>query len=212
MLIAGRTTWADPPPLSPGGQTFVDVMTSFNTLQTAITVEPSFLGKETGTLRGVLRLRDDGAMAFDMALQNRLAFDGERFTHDRFGPGFDVTEFWPDRVDVTNQVFGAIRSNNATWLPYGPQDYALAHPNLARNDWLELKLPAMPLSGHRFFFVMKGDRPSQLWIYDATHRVRTVVFRSWVVNPPLPPEAFNPNAPPLEVDLQYTHIPLSGNL
>jgi len=203
-----RAPRADVPPLSPNGQAFVDTLQGFSTLQTAVLIDPWTGGRGT-RLSAVLHLRNDGAMALDGWRRSRYAFDGTRFTSDAYGSTGGPTELWPELVPLANAVFAAVRGGNVTWTSNSPFDYGLEDGQyVEKYDWAEIQFPASVLSGYRIFFCLDGDHPSSLTIYRGTRQAALVVFRTWIVNPPIPPQAFSPNAPPIQVE--QWHDPAFG--
>lgn len=212
IVGAGLAGSSAPTELTPASAELVEGLREFRTLETAITVDPTVFGDQQGTLRGVLRVREDGVMALDMAMQNRVTFDGQRFTQDRHGEDFEVAEFWSAHVDEANAIFRSIRNGEASWDQKGPGDYGVPGGNLVGERWLELQLPEQQGGKRRVFFLVGDHGPSEAWVYRGQRRTRMVVFRSWQVNTELKPDLFEPEAPASPVDMQYTHIPEDGTL
>jgi hypothetical protein len=100
----------DPPvvgrPLSSSGQAFVQTLRTFTTIVTSCKITPWRRGR--GSQQGLLHIRHDGKLAYDVNRRARLSFDGTRFMQHGPETGRPPNEIYPELVALTNLLFQVV--------------------------------------------------------------------------------------------------------
>lgn len=194
----------------PAAQALKDEVQGFQTLQVAVEHDYWFNGsrdtvsRDGRRHRGTLRFDADCRMAYDRKGGARISWDGER---GRF--------HWPPRSTVSDDPIEAcsrfgpavemrckgLQDGSITWVARHPSEHGYMKPGNGL-DYVELELPFAWAQGYHASLRFTGEGVQHLTVYGPppeNDRIFQVAIESVRANLDLPPQAFDPHAPPFPV-------------